>query len=74
MEALNEIWKDNHVDIYSKYLLFKVIPCNLLLWGDKSWAVHKSLLNALEDFLHKSIRRMLRISTSNVIDEDINNE
>ena len=56
MGALNEAWKDERLNKFSKYLLFKVIPCNLLLWGCKSWAVCKFLLNVLETFLHRSIR------------------
>ena len=33
MGAMSKIWDDNHVDLYSKYLLFRAIPFNLLLWG-----------------------------------------
>ncbi len=33
MGALNEVWKNPHLDTYSKYLLFRAIPMNLLLWG-----------------------------------------
>ena len=33
MGALNRFWSDRAVDDYSKYLIFRVIPCNLLLWG-----------------------------------------
>ena len=33
MGAMSKIWDDDHVDTYSKYLLFRAIPCNLLLWG-----------------------------------------
>ena len=31
MGAMSNIWEDDHVDLYSKYLLFRAIPCNLLL-------------------------------------------
>ena len=33
MGAMSKVWEDDNVDTYSKYLLFKAIPCNLLLWG-----------------------------------------
>ena len=71
MGPLNEIWKDDHVEIYSKYFLFKTITCNLLLWGCESWIIRKSLSNALKTFLHRSIWRFLRTSMSNVIDKHI---
>ena len=47
MGTMSKIWGDDHVDTYSKYLLFKAIPCNLLLWGCESWALRKSLLASL---------------------------
>ena len=31
MGAMSAFWDDNHVDVYSKYLIFRAIPCNLLL-------------------------------------------
>ena len=37
MGSMSNIWDNDHVDTYSKYLLFRAIPCNLLLWGFKSW-------------------------------------
>ena len=30
MDAMSNIWEDEHVDLYSKYLLFRAILCNLL--------------------------------------------
>ena len=36
MGVMSKIWDDDHVDTYSKYLIFKAIPCNLLLWGCKT--------------------------------------
>ncbi len=31
MGALKEVWRNPHLDIYNKYILFRVIPMNLLL-------------------------------------------
>ena len=73
MGAMSKIWDDNHVDTYSKYLLFKGIPCKLLLWGCESWALRKSLLTSLEVFLHRGIRRILKIRMSKVIEHHITN-
>ncbi len=55
MGALKEVWQNQHLDIYSKYLLFRAIPINLLLWGCETWSLGQSLLNKLEVFLHGSI-------------------
>ena len=73
MGAMSKIWDDDHVNTYSKYILFQAIPCNLLLWGCKIWALSKSLLTSLEVFLHRGIRRILRIKMSQVIDVQIKN-
>ena len=32
MGALARFWDDHHVEMYSKYIIFLEIPCNLLLW------------------------------------------
>jgi hypothetical protein len=52
MGALKEIWRSSHLDIYNKYLLFCIIPMNLLLWGAETWSLQKTQLDQLEVFLH----------------------
>ena len=74
MGALKEVWRNPHLDVYNKYLLFQAIPMNLLLWGAKMWSLRKSQLDQLEVFLHRSIRRILQISMSTVKEEKIWNE
>jgi hypothetical protein len=74
MGALKNVWDSPHLDIWSKYLLFRVIPINLLLWGCETWSMRKALSNKLEDFLHRNIRRILRISMFRVKDEHLHNE
>ena len=71
MGAISKVWDDDNIDTYSKHLLFKAIPYNLLLWGCKSWALRKSLLASLEVFLHRGIRRILKIRMSEVIKQHI---
>ena len=56
MGALKNFWDNPHVDLYSKYLLFRAIPMNLLLWGCETWSLRQVLLNKVEVFLHWSIR------------------
>ena len=66
MGAMSAFWDENHVDIYSKYLIFRAIPCNLLLWGCDIWALRQTIFDALEVFLHRSVRRILKIKVRRV--------
>ena len=74
MGAHKEIWSNPNLNTYNKYLLFRAIPMNLLLWGCKTWSLRQSLLDKLEVFLHKSIRRILKISMFHFKDKKIRNE
>jgi hypothetical protein len=55
MGALSNVWRCPHLEIWSKYLLFRAIPMNLLLWGCETWSMRKALSNKLKVFLHCSI-------------------
>jgi hypothetical protein len=59
MGALKSMWDSPHLEIWSKYLLFRAIPMNLLLWGCETWSIRKPLLDKLEVFLHCNIRQIL---------------
>jgi hypothetical protein len=74
MGALKEAWCNPHLDIYNKYLLFRAIPMNLLLWGAKTWSLRKSQLDKLEMFLHRSIWRILQISMTKVQEQWLRND
>ena len=71
--GLDKFWRYHHVDMYSKYMIFWEIPCNLLLWGFESWDLRQSLLKKLEVFLHRSIRRILGIRMGQVRERHIKN-
>jgi len=73
MGALKELWRNPHLDMYNKYLLFRAIPMNLLLWGAETWSLRESQLDKLEVFLHRSIRRILQISMSTVQEQRLRN-
>jgi hypothetical protein len=73
MVALKNVWDSPHLDIWSKYLLFRAIPMNLLLWGCETWLMRKALSNKLEVFLHRSIWKILCISMFRVKEEQIHN-
>ena len=74
MGAMAPFWDDDHIYVYSKYLIFRAIPCNLLLWGCEIWALRDTLLDAFEVFLHRSVRRILWIQVRHVIEHRIKNE
>ena len=52
MGVMASFWDDDHVNLYSEYLMFREIPCSLLLQGCETWAIRQTLLDALEVFLH----------------------
>ena len=73
MGALKHVWHNPHLNVYNKYLLFRAIPMNLLLWGAETWLLQKSQLDKLEVFLHCSIRRILHISMTKVRKQRLHN-
>jgi hypothetical protein len=52
MGALKHVWHNSHLNVYNKYLLFRAILMNLLLWGAETCTLQKSQLDKLEVFLH----------------------
>ena len=73
MGGMSKIWDDDHLDTYSKYLLFRAIPCNLLLWGCEICALQKSLLASLKVFLYRGIRRILKVNMCQLFEKHITN-
>ena len=74
MGALKEVWRNPHLDTFNKYMLFRAIPMNLLLWGAETWSLRKNQLDQLEIFLHRNIRRILQISMNMVKEKRIRND
>ena len=74
MGSLSKFLTDASVNNRRKYLIFLDVPINMLLWGCEIWALRTSLLKKLEVFLHRSIRRILGISTTEVKYQRITNE
>jgi hypothetical protein len=74
MGMLYNLWNNKFVDKRTKYLFFLTIPVNLLLWGCKSWALRESLLDKLDAFIHKSIRRILGINIEQFKEQRIKNK
>ena len=74
MGALKTMWDCPHLELWSKHLLFRSTPMNILLWGCKTWSMRKALSNKLEVFLHCSIGHILHVSITRVKEERIQNE
>ena len=74
MGALNNFWTKKTVENLSKYLIFCAIPCNILLWWCEGWAIREATLKNLEVFLHRNVRKILKITITMVIDEKITNQ
>jgi hypothetical protein len=74
MGALKEVWRNPHLYVYNKYLLFRAIPMNLLLWGAETWSLRKLQLDKLEVFLHSSIWRILQISMTKKQEQQLRND
>lgn len=68
MGALKNLWDNDNIDMKTKYLFFLAIPINLLLWGCESWALKESAFDKLDVFIHRSVRRILKIKWSKVMD------
>ena len=73
MGMLNNLWRNDHVDLYSKYLFFLAMPISQLLWGCEGWALKESNFDDLDVFLHRSIRKILGVRILQVQEERISN-
>ena len=58
MGALKNFWDNPHVDMRSKFLIFRAVPINLLLWGYKTWVMRGDPMNKIEVFLNHGCRRI----------------
>jgi len=74
MGALREFFKNEHVNLRTKHLIYLAIPVNILLWGCESWGCAKSHMKKVAAFHHKSIRSILGINMHQVQEDRIKNE
>ena len=74
MGALKHFFNNKHVDTYTKHLIFKAIPLNLLLWGCEAWTLREEHYVKLESFLQRSIRNILNITMTQVQEDHIKRE
>ena len=74
MGANKNLWNCPHTDMFSKYQLFLAVVVTQLLWGCESWTLKEISLNDIDVFLHQSIRRIIGIRISQVMEERVSNE
>jgi len=58
---LDKFWKNSQVTIKTKVNIVKSNVISLLLYGCKTWRTTKADVKKLDAFLHKSLRRILKI-------------
>ena len=68
------VFRNPHLSLYVKKLLYMAIPMNLLLWGCETWALKKSDRKILQVFHTSAIRRILNINMMEVQLYRITNE
>ena len=71
--ALQKIFNNQKVRLGTKFLLYKSIILNTVLWGCESWSLTADAKRKLESFQNNIIRRILRIDMYMVQNEKITN-
>jgi len=71
---MSNVFRNSHLSLHVKKLLYMAIPINLLLWGCKSWALKQSDQDKIQRFHSKGIRRILNINMIEVRDQQITNQ
>ena len=70
---MGNVFRNPHLSLHSKKLIYMAIPMNLLLWGCETWALKASDWRFLQVFHSKAIRRILNISMTEVQAQHISN-
>ena len=73
MGRLRHFFNNQYVELNFKHQVFLQYIVNILLWGCESWAIKDHHFKQLNVFIHRSIRRILHIRMSQVIDDHIKN-
>jgi Reverse transcriptase (RNA-dependent DNA polymerase) len=71
--SLKSVLLGKTLHLHTKINLFNAIIINTVLWGCESWTVSKASENQLISFQHKSLRRILKISIYEVVENHITN-
>ena len=73
MGRLRYFFDNQYVELSFKHQVFLQYIVNILLWGCESWAIKDDHFRKINSFIHRSIRRILHIRMSQVIDDHIKN-
>jgi hypothetical protein len=58
---MKKIWKSNILSLKHKLRIFNTNVKSILLYGCETWKTNKNIINRLQVFVNKCIRRILRI-------------
>ena len=76
-KALNtfmpHVFRNSHLSLRVKKLLYLAIPINLVLWGCESWALKHTDMKKIQVFHSSAIRRILNINMVEVQNEHLSN-
>ena len=73
MGRLRHFFNNQYVELNFKHQVFLQYIVNVLLWGCENWAIRDYHSRQLNSFIHRSIRRILHIRMSQVIDDHVKN-
>ena len=59
---LNKLWADKHVSVQVRCSIYKTIVQATLLYGCETWAVTQALLQSLDTFQMRCLRRICHVS------------
>lgn len=61
------------VNLWTKYLMFRAIHINILLWGVESWAIHDNHIRKLQSWAKKAIRSIIGITMTRERESELSN-
>jgi hypothetical protein len=59
--SMKKIWKSNILSLKHKLRIFNTNVKSILLYGCETWKTNKNIINRLQVFVSKCLRRILRI-------------
>jgi hypothetical protein len=59
--SLHKIWQPNNLSLRTKLRLFNTNVKSILLYGAETWKTTKNLINEIQAFINRCLRRILKI-------------
>jgi hypothetical protein len=60
-QSLHKIWQSNNLSLRTKLRLFNTNVKSVLLYGAETWKTTKNLINKIQAFINRCLRRILKI-------------